>query len=543
MIWGSIAAALLAALVFTIYFSSSKHSEQIRLAILPLQTVDCDDGAIEGVLLDVSERLRRTPKSNLIVIPVSATPENLSGDIKRTATRLGATHVLHSEVRCSANKMAMTATVVDASSLVKVRELVGEYDRGSPAAMGSALLGTVTAAFNLPLTNSREEVAAAAYPFYSRGIFLNHRDNHSSDEAIPLFEKAIELDKESTLPSTGLAEAYLIKYRATRDVQWLDRARDALTVGANRNPDSAMVHFEIGGMSREAGWYDRAIDSYRRAIQLDPRNGDFWNHLGLAYQSMHGRQTDAVQAFQKAIDLQPGYFAPHLDLGIFHFQQGNYTEAENQFRQVVQLAPESEAGYSDLCAIYVYTARYEMAESACRKGMELYPSVRAYNNLGASLAFQTRDAEALVLYRKAIALEPLTYESYQNAGDACRRLNYVKEAISFYRQGKDVADKILQGQPGDGYPRSFVAYFAARLGENKPAENDIAQALTLNPDDRSILWTAVLTYEALHKRNEALALLQKAPATLLQGLDHHPDLGQLRLDPRFRQLVAASLGE
>jgi eukaryotic-like serine/threonine-protein kinase len=422
--------------------------------------------------------------------------------------------------------------------LIEVRDLSGEYTVQSLGTMSTALLGTVTAAFKLPLASTQEEVSSAAYPYYSRGIFFNRRDNRSSDEAIPLFEKAIELDERSTLPGTGLAEAYLIKYRATREVQWLDRAREALAAAESRNPDSAMVHFENGGLSREAGWPDKAIDSYRRAIDLEPWNGEFWSHLGTAYESMNGRQADAVQAFQKALDLQPGYFAPHLELGIFWYRQGDYAEAENQFRQVIELAPESEAGHYDLCAIYVVTARYEEAESACRRAMELYPSAIAYNNLGVSLVYQGRDSEALAQYRQAITLAPQSYESYQNAGDACRRLNLVAEAASLYRKGRDVSDRVLRDRPSDGYPRSFVAYFAARLGERRAAENDIAQALKLASDgDTRVLRMAALTYEALHKRNEALALLRTAPQTILSELDRHPDLGDLRRDQRFRELI------
>ncbi|PYX92604.1 MAG: hypothetical protein DMG67_06330, partial [Acidobacteria bacterium] len=410
--WIGLAGVALAAVISYLLISGmSRNSEPIRLSVLPMQTNGCDSGAVNGLLYDVSDRLRRLPGLNLVVIPVVYAVQNQVTQPKMAAARLGATHILQTSVQCTGEKIALTANVLDAKTLAEVRKLSGKYTTGTLNTMSTALLGTVTAAFRLPLPEVREEVAPEAYPYYAQGIFLNRRDNHSSDQAIPLFDKALQLDRKSPLPYTGLTEAYVIKYRNTRDPQWLDRAREALAQAESRNPDSAMVHFEAGGLSREAGWYDKAIDSYKRAILLQPSNGQFWHHLGVTYESMHGRQADAVQAFQKAAELQPGYFAPYLDLGIFYFQQGNYSEAEAQFRRVVELAPESEAGNSDLCAIFVVTARYVDAESACRRAMELYPSARAYNNLGASMAFQGKDNDALVQYRRAIALEPQTYES------------------------------------------------------------------------------------------------------------------------------------
>lgn len=53
---------------------------------------------------------------------------------------------------------------------------------------------------------------------------------------------------------------------------------------------------------------------------------------------------------------------------------------------------------------------------------------------------------------------------------------------------------------------------------------------------------AVLTYEALGRRDEALATLHYATPELLREVDRDPDLADFRQDPRFRQLVATVTG-
>lgn len=538
--WVAVIAGISLAGLYLMRPRAPETSEQVRLAVLPMQTTACDSVEVSGILYDVSDRLRTLPHANLVAIPVSEAIKNDVADPKMAGTRLGATHVLQTEVRCAGEKLSLTAAVIGSKNMVKMKDLSGEYSKSTLSQMSTALVGTVTAAFRVRPEQFREAVASSAYPYYAQGIFLNRRDDRSSDIAIPLFEKAIELDAKSPLPYAGLTEAYLIKYRATGDEQWHEKARRALSDANGRNPDSAMVHFEAGELNYAAGWYDQAVDSYRRALQLEPQNGVIWDRLARTYQSMPGRQAEAAQAFQKAVELQPSYFEPYLDFGIFYFRLGNYSEAEAQLQRAIKLAPEGPQlarGYASLCGVYAEVGRYNDAESQCRRAMEIEPSARAYSNLGAMLAYLGRDGEAVIQYEKAIALGPPKPWYYQNTGDSSRRLGHSIAAASAYAKGKKLAENLLMQNPSDGYTRSFVGYFAARLGDRRASESDIAQATRFSPEDVRVLRMGVLTYVALHEQEKALALLHKAAPELVRGLDRHPDMQKFRLDPRFQQLI------
>jgi serine/threonine-protein kinase len=537
-VWISVVLAL--GLLMAAYFLRPKTagpSDPVRLALLPAQSGGCDTTGINGVLYEISDRLRTPSQNNFILIPVSETTKNNVHDAGAAGSQLGATHALQTVVRCTGEETAITANILDTKDLMTVRDYSGKLRKEDLSGMRKALMGTVTAAFKLSERAIHETVVAAAYPYYAQGISFNRRDNRSSDLAIPLFRKAIELDANSALPDAGLAEAYLIKYRATGDSQWLGPAREALSRAESHNPDSAIVHFEAGGLARAAGWYDKALENYLRAIQLEPANGDFWDHLAITYQSIPGRQSEAAHAFQKAVELQSGYFEPHLDFGIFYFRRGDYAKAELMFRKVTELAPQLEAGYSDLCAVYTVTGSYVEAETNCRKALTLKPSARAYNNLGAILAYLGRDEEAVIQYRAAIGLDPSAYWYYQNIGDCSRRLGKPGESTAAYQLGRDMAEDALTRNPSDAYARSFVGYFDSRLGSHKSASNEIAQALQLAPEDVRVVRMAVLTYVGLRQGDKALGLLRTAPPTLLRELNRHPDLQQFRLNPQFQQLV------
>jgi hypothetical protein len=83
-----------------------------------------------------------------------------------------------------------------------------------------------------------------------------------------------------------------------------------------------------------------------------------------------------------------------------------------------------------------------------------------------------------------------------------------------------------------------VAYLCARLANPARAESEIAQALSLSPQDANVRDMAVDVYEALGRRDDALAVLRASSDEVLVEAVHGPDLAGLHADPRFQQLVA-----
>ena len=90
----------------------------------------------------------------------------------------------------------------------------------------------------------------------------------------------------------------------------------------------------------------------------------------------------------------------------------------------------------------------------------------------------------------------------------------------------------------DGRARAYVGYVAARLGDPLRGQQEIEQALQLDPNDKMVIRRAVVMYEMLGRRDRALAIIETATSDVLRELDRQPDLADFRLDPRFSQLKA-----
>jgi hypothetical protein len=101
----------------------------------------------------------------------------------------------------------------------------------------------------------------------------------------------------------------------------------------------------------------------------------------------------------------------------------------------------------------------------------------------------------------------------------------------------ELAENNLAGDARNGRERAYLAYFAARLGNGHQAQSEIAQALRLSPDDADTCGLAVLTYEALGRREQTLSFLTSLPPDLVRSmlpqLREYPELADLRRNPRF----------
>jgi hypothetical protein len=82
-----------------------------------------------------------------------------------------------------------------------------------------------------------------------------------------------------------------------------------------------------------------------------------------------------------------------------------------------------------------------------------------------------------------------------------------------------------------------MAYVQARLHQKDNAGSGIAQAMQSPDKDKQILLCAILTYEALGDREQALKVIGQLPPEMKITIDHHPGLADLRKDLRYVQVI------
>lgn len=121
-----------------------------------------------------------------------------------------------------------------------------------------------------------------------------------------------------------------------------------MTVRNSGGVDSDAM-YRIGRVYQGQMRYDDAVDAYRKALALDPRNVEARNALAVGY-SIKGLALESEREFKAAIEQSPGLSHLHSNLGYHYLQLGRADEARAALREAIRLDPANVRALTNLAA-------------------------------------------------------------------------------------------------------------------------------------------------------------------------------------------------
>lgn len=116
---------------------------------------------------------------------------------------------------------------------------------------------------------------------------------------------------------------------------------------------------------------DKAIDTYKAAIQRNPNRDDLRSALGQLYYSEE-RYDESVEQYRGAVQVYPGA-TNRYSYGEALIKVENFSEAEYQFREVKRLEPQSHVGDYGLGKLYAQTGDHDKAIAHLEDALDLRP--------------------------------------------------------------------------------------------------------------------------------------------------------------------------
>jgi tetratricopeptide (TPR) repeat protein len=263
-----------------------------------------------------------------------------AADTREIGRELGVRYVLEGSVRRDADRLRVSAQLIDAANRSHV--WAERYDRGPSDlfSLQDEIVRTLVAAVEPELDDAERRNATSASPerldawrAYHRGMWHVYRfTKEDTAQALGFLVKAIEAAPTHTPGWTGRAFAHFSNaFLGFVDDREAERrpCLEAASRAVELDPRDASAHWALGRAHSLELDYDRAIAELETAVELNTNHAQSWYQLGWVLVRA-GRPEDALEPLVLTERLSPNdplRFAFLIARAQAHFALGEYSHA------------------------------------------------------------------------------------------------------------------------------------------------------------------------------------------------------------------------
>ena len=370
------------------------------------------DGMTEDIITELSKmtQLQIYPRSEMLAF------RDKPATAPQVGQQLGAAYVLEGTIRRAANRLRITAQLVESATRHSV--WAERYDRQleDVFAIQDEIARSIAQALRITLTPQEEKTIGVkptentqAYDFYLRGRSYARRQD--IDYALQMFDHAIELDSNFALAHAGIAHLCGLIYEIReQSPAWIERGLASCDRALALAPDLPEVMVARARLFYAQKKYDECALMARRAIERKPDCDGSWNILGRALMTSN-RYKEAADLVERALEANGDDYNVYVPYMLCMERIGLKKEAEalrgrmrTVLRQQLELVPEDVRARILLATTLASIGEAEESmrhlQTAVvlrpKDGNTLYNAACTYGVLG-------KKTEALETLKKAIA--------------------------------------------------------------------------------------------------------------------------------------------
>jgi serine/threonine protein kinase/tetratricopeptide (TPR) repeat protein len=332
------------------------------------------DGVTESLINDLSQLSNLSVKSRSSVFRYKGKdvePQQVAADLKVQA-------VLNGRLAQRGDSLTLSLDLVDAATGDQIWGKQYTRKMGDLAALQSDIARDVSQKLRTRLTGAEEKLVAKnqtqnteAYQLYLQGRYnWNKRTDQTTKKAVEYFQQATEKDPNYAMAYVGLAESYILSDLPAdeRFVKVTAAAQRAMEI----DPTLGEPHAALAGTKDIYEHdYPAAEKEYRRAIELSPNYATAY-HWYAEFLVERGRFDEGHAQWQKALESDPFSLAISTDYGReYLFASRKYDQAVDYFNKLIEMDPNYVRTHTYLAGVYETMGRYEDALNETEKRLIL----------------------------------------------------------------------------------------------------------------------------------------------------------------------------
>jgi serine/threonine protein kinase/Tfp pilus assembly protein PilF len=502
-------------------------------------------------------------------------------NLREIGQALGVAHVVEGSVQRVANRVRVSAQLIDARTDAHLWAETYDRDVADVFAIQTEIAQAIASQLQAKLSPAEKSAIEerptkdlAAYDLYLRATVLywggwsnGAYAEANFFEAASLLNQAITRDPEFFLAYCDLARAHGALYFTGKDhtPARLALAEAAIAAAARLRPNSGELHLLLAEhLYRAYLDYDRARAELALAQRTLPNNEAIFYWMALI-DRRQGRWNESVRNFEKATELDPRQTVYLRNTAQIYELQRRFAEAAATLDRVLKLMPQDQtANEYDKREVRVVRASIDFAWRADPRPLHVAIEAIVTENPAAATEFPYQwfnlalcEHDPVAADRALAAMKPGGLgsgngESFPRAwfeGLAARARGDAAAARAAFASARVEAEATVREQPDYGPNLCVLGLIDAALGRKEDAIREGRRAVELLPVTKdSLAGAGIMEYLAViyaWTGEKTLAIDQVAatlqiPSTLNYGkLRLHPFWDPLRGDPRFEKIVAS----
>jgi tetratricopeptide (TPR) repeat protein len=288
------------------------------------------------------------------------------------------------------------------------------------------------------------------------------------DSARIAFNAGVQADPKMIHNYIGLGRTYLDQNNQQQAQQYFDKAK-SLTTHKDLN---LYIHMANAYTNSQHPDYNMSVTLLNKAIEYSNKNAEVYWELGNAYEGL-GKSGDAVNAYERALELNPGYAKAHTRIGVI-WRNARRGELSNEsFKKATTIDPNYPPAYREEAELFHAIGQDDKA----REAFEKYRSLADKDDnleyrYGVFLFLTNKYQDALNVFNelKSRMTNPILY----------RLLGYSNYEVGNYAEGlRYMKLFFLESDPAKILPSDYeyLGKLELRTGNEEKAFGGISEAI------------------------------------------------------------------
>ena len=376
------------------------------IAVLPFENLSEEKSNAffaSGIQDEILTRLAKIGDLKVISRTSTAQYQSKPQSLTLIAQQLGVAHILEGSVQKAGDAVHINVQLIKAATDAHL--WAESYDRElkNIFVVEGEVAGAIADALKAKLTGAEKKAIAEkptenmdAYDAYLRGLSIeqSHWSYVAWQEAVAAYTAAVQVDpkfalawarmasmrsllyfngvdlaKNSAASVKGaadqaialqpdLGEAWVAQgdyyYRVLRD---FTRGLEAFEEARKRLPNSSLVPLSAANVERRLGHWQDAEVHYRKAAELDPRNLQIFEAMGMTFELLR-RYDDAQATFDRALQIAPNEDDVRARKANVFRSAGRLEEAAQELTRISANATYDVVGDSRI-GVAIYAGRFD----------------------------------------------------------------------------------------------------------------------------------------------------------------------------------------